>query len=293
LDSADASIMLTQDDTLVAVFSPMGNADFISSLPDTDMVSCMGISQPINFYSTSSNNPTNWLWEISPTNFSFINGTNEFSDTIEVKFSTLGTYSVQLIASNSFGADSIVKSIVIDSVGAGFALTNDTLFVGVPENVSNTGFGGNAWSWDFGDGVTSGLENPTHTYADTGHYQIAQYVENTATGCMDSMFEDVIVIQQPVIGIPETALDNIAVSPIPSDGVLNISYELGNAVNIEIDLYSLFGVKVAEFREAYGVQQAGKHHLQLNLKSKNLATGMYFLSFRADDHERPIKILLK
>ena len=39
--------------------------------------------------------------------------------------------------------------------------------------------------WEFGDGFTSSLEAPTHTYADTGTYLVKLYV-NMGTDCADS-----------------------------------------------------------------------------------------------------------
>ncbi len=38
--------------------------------------------------------------------------------------------------------------------------------------------------WDFGDGSFSSQENPTHTFADTGNYEVCLYTSN---GCGDSM----------------------------------------------------------------------------------------------------------
>jgi len=34
------------------------------------------------------------------------------------------------------------------------------------------------FAWDFGDGYTSALEDPVHTYADTGCYQVTLTVSN-------------------------------------------------------------------------------------------------------------------
>lgn len=45
----------------------------------------------------------------------------------------------------------------------------------------NTALSGASYSWDFGDGSTSNLENPQHTYASTGFYNVC--LTTTLNGC--------------------------------------------------------------------------------------------------------------
>lgn len=47
-----------------------------------------------------------------------------------------------------------------------------------------------SWSWDFGDGTTSTVQNPTHTYNEAGNYTVTLTVENSAgsTTVTDSSF---------------------------------------------------------------------------------------------------------
>ncbi|MEL6671711.1 MAG: PKD domain-containing protein [Bacteroidota bacterium] len=42
------------------------------------------------------------------------------------------------------------------------------------------------WYWDFGDGDTSNLQNPVHTYTQEGTFPIQLLVTNDSTGCVDS-----------------------------------------------------------------------------------------------------------
>lgn len=55
------------------------------------------------------------------------------------------------------------------------------------------------WTWYFGDDSTSTLENPVHTYADTGWYNVRLVVSN-ATG-VDSIIKPIHV--QPMPAVPE------------------------------------------------------------------------------------------
>ena len=44
-------------------------------------------------------------------------------------------------------------------------------------------------SWEFGDGTTSALNNPIHTYADTGYYTVHLRIRNTKSGLFDDHIE--------------------------------------------------------------------------------------------------------
>jgi len=56
----------------------------------------------------SSKSPTSWNWSITPSSHSFINGTSSSSQNPEVSFSAYGAYTITLIASNAYGADTLV-----------------------------------------------------------------------------------------------------------------------------------------------------------------------------------------
>ncbi len=44
------------------------------------------------------------------------------------------------------------------------------------------------YDWNFGDGNTSTIQNPSHTYAATGNYQV-QLIVTTSTGCIDTLIQ--------------------------------------------------------------------------------------------------------
>ena len=72
--------------------------------------------------------------------------------------------------------------------------SNDVQF----SDASNTGTGSiQSWTWDFGDGTTSNLQNPSHNYANAGSYFVKLKVENTF-GCLDSLITKVQVYEGPV-----------------------------------------------------------------------------------------------
>lgn len=50
------------------------------------------------------------------------------------------------------------------------------------------------WRWDFGDGSTSNMQNPNHTYASTGTYTVC-FIAKTFAGCSDTICRNVDVNQ--------------------------------------------------------------------------------------------------
>ena len=72
---------------------------------------------------------------------------------------------------------------------------------------------------------------------------------------------------------------------------LTVKYELDQEMDVSLKLYSLYGVEVADFQNIKGQKESGNHEEQLSL-SADLAPGVYFLQFRADDSEQTTKIVL-
>ena len=51
------------------------------------------------------------------------------------------------------------------------------------------------WNWDFGDGSTSTLQNPTHSYSDSGYYTVSLTVEDD-NGAVDE-YSTMILVSEP------------------------------------------------------------------------------------------------
>ncbi|OFX17375.1 MAG: hypothetical protein A2033_15185 [Bacteroidetes bacterium GWA2_31_9] len=95
-------------------------------------------------------------------------------DTIYHTYSDYGFLYPQLIYSDSsntcpqFARD----SITINLVNSGFTISDSLLCSGSSLNFINSSFGDIFYDWDFGDGIHSGIENPTHSYSGPGNYTV-------------------------------------------------------------------------------------------------------------------------
>ena len=165
--------------------------------------------QALLFTDSSLGGPTSWLWD-------FGDGTTSASQNPSHTYTNAGSYNVTLRASRGSGSDTMNQAINVlpDSVlAAGFAYSPGSPVLGRPVSFSDTSTGGpTSWEWDFGDGVTSTLQNPGHTYAAAGAYSITLTVKSGSNS--SSMSRTISVTYADVIQ---------AASPSYADVVLAIS----------------------------------------------------------------------
>ncbi len=150
---------------------------------------------PVQFLDSSTNTPTAWLW-------SFGDGTSATSQNPVHTYTSAGTYSVTLTATNDAGATTISQTGYITVTKeatvpvASFVATGSSgdvpLTVQFFDSSSETP---TAWLWSFGDGSTSTLQNPTHTYTSSGTYTVTLTVTNAAGS--DTSVEDDCVEADP------------------------------------------------------------------------------------------------
>jgi len=112
-----------------------------------------------------------------------------------------GTYRVALV--NSLGCRDTSRSIAVTLYPqpvSGFTVNPSTqCFTGNQFSFTNTttlSSGTMTYLWNFGNGNTSNLQNPTYTYPATGSYTV-KLVATTSTGCKDSTTRTITVNASP------------------------------------------------------------------------------------------------
>lgn len=107
-----------------------------------------------------------------------------------------GEYNVWLIGMNERGCvDSIMETIaLLHPLEAMFTMSIDSVCQGTePINFNSTSIGTiESWFWDFGDGNTSTLQHPTHTYEVAGTYTVTLIVTDNVP-CSDTTYATVYV----------------------------------------------------------------------------------------------------
>ena len=77
-----------------------------------------------------------------------------------------------------FGSLSCSKNVLLGKPTASFSWTPTTLTAPVTVSFTSTSSNAKEFSWNFGDGNTSTLENPTNRYTTPGTYQVNLTVRN-------------------------------------------------------------------------------------------------------------------
>jgi gliding motility-associated-like protein len=132
----------------------------------------------VKFTNTSSTyDPANTVY-----NWDFGDGRQSVESSPEKTFDQPGTYFIKLVARNTLTGciDSTVSQLIVKVVNAAFSMRNSFITRDncLPMEVKFTNTSSNSVRvlWDFGDGVTSTLANPTHFYTKSGTYVITQKV---------------------------------------------------------------------------------------------------------------------
>lgn len=134
----------------------------------------------VRFTDRSTGSPEGWYWE-------FGDGSSSTEESPVHVYSSPGTFTVRLNASNRWGGNTESKIYLIAVHPA--AQQPTALFTanrpspGQPYTVlffdRSTG-PPSRWSWNFGDGGTSDLQNPVHTYPGPGTFTVTLAVGNSA-----------------------------------------------------------------------------------------------------------------
>jgi PKD repeat protein len=164
---------------------PAPTVDFTSDSPQ-----CVG--QAISFTDTSTGNPTAWQWD-------FGGGATSTLQNPTYAYAASGDYTVTLTVSNACGTGSPFSRIVhaLPVPVANFTHNAPQCVGSAVSFVDASSSTPTAWSWDFGDGTTSTLQNPTHTYAATGSYVVTLVASNVCGA--SAPFSATVVISPPPV----------------------------------------------------------------------------------------------
>lgn len=131
----------------------------------------------VNFVNQSTG-ATSWKWD-------FGDGTTSTNENPAHIYHLPGVYTVTLISFSAEGcSDTLVKVdyVTVPGTYSEFTMANAVNCFNTAVQFVDLSIGATNWFWNFGDGFTSTLQNPTHTYQDSGSYTVTLITSNS-TGC--------------------------------------------------------------------------------------------------------------
>ncbi len=226
------------------------------------------VGDTVSFTDLSTNHPTSWKWEFTPSTVTFVSGTSAGSQNPKVLFDQAGSYTVKLTATD---ADTSYTRTETDYIKA-----KDVLSVTVKANrttvcsgdttqlfaVMSGGSGKYNFNWSSKPlGWTSAVQNPVvKPFADSVIYKVTVYDGSIAVK------GSIKIYRQECTGIRnnEALLGKVNIYPNPNSGHFVIRAEK-NILRVEI--FNETGSKV--FSRAYNGTRAGV--------DKTFAKGIYFV----------------
>ncbi|MCU0631571.1 MAG: SBBP repeat-containing protein, partial [Methanolinea sp.] len=180
-------------DPYPVTFEPKGQGGFLFTLCDDTESPAMPVAdfsaEPtsgcpaplfVQFTDLSTGIPTSWYWQFGDGSTSALQHPNH-------TYTTPGTYNVTLTVTNVCGSDTLTKYEYISICPIYPPIANFTanptsgcpapLFVQFTDTSTHDP---TSWAWTFGDGGTSTLQNPNHTYTLPGTYNVTLTVTNEA-----------------------------------------------------------------------------------------------------------------
>lgn len=228
---------------------------------------CVG--QTVSTFDNSTGNIVNYTWDF---------GTDATPQTATTAgphnftYATNGQKTVKLVVTDANGdMDSVTTNVTVNNIPtANFSLVqqNDST---IQFNQQST-FTNNI-SWDFGDGNTSTLQNPTHTYDSTGTFTVTL----TATGgCGIDTYAETVVTQLVNSKDVLTVADEISVFPNPTNGQFTITID-GLTNDLTLKIIDVQGRVLRQWQHSNP-----SANFTQNLDIADFAEGVYFLQVQTE-----------
>ena len=189
---------------------------FVQPTPTSDFILSTNNecdSMTVTFIDNSSGGAISWLWD-------FGNGNTSNLQIPPAQFyPSPGNYNASLIVTSSNGCTNISNQIVHvwESPSADF-LVSTVCEDAVTDFLDVSGFPVVdpiiSWAWDFGDGNTSTLQNPSHLFNTAGLYNVTLTVQTAH--CSSTIVKPITVEPKPLVGFTQ--------SPDSGCTTLNVSF---------------------------------------------------------------------
>jgi gliding motility-associated-like protein len=269
LGTVTASISATYNDNKKANWSDFSNDPYVLSrakLPEP-VFACNDVcanSTGNVFTATGAPAGNTYVWSTpAGTNIASGQGTG----TISVDWGTTSG-PVTVMDTNSLGCFSDPVSC---SVTVAFPPTADfaSSSSGFTYNFSDLSTGSaTSWAWDFGDGSSSSLQNPSHAYTGNGPQTVCLTTSNS-TGCADSICRVLDINVVEFINIPNVFTPD-------GDGVNDLFYISSSGLEeFQLDIYNRWGTKIYTSTDA-GAKWDGR-----STSGVELSDGTYFFILKA------------
>ena len=170
--------------------------------------------------------------------------------------------------------DTIVLSEAVTKLIADYIAPTDSVYVGDTIQFINLSAPNPYYSyWSFDDGISSNIEDPTHTYFFEGGYEVTLSVSDSV--CTKEITKTITILAS----LPDTTIVNnsgtneilnVLLYPNPNNGVFNVDVELEYDAQINFTIIDILG-------QIHSNRQENGTNVTVSYDVSNLQNGSYFL----------------
>ena len=204
------------------------HADFTTTMVDDSTFDFLAIGD-----TTFGQSTWQWAWDFGD------GGTDTTMNPTHI-YTADGSYTVCLTMWNNCGDSSVfcdTITVCTTTLSAGFSFVSADSMAWF----TDTSAGASMWSWDFGDGGTSSLSSPSHTYGASGSYLVTLIVEN-ACGVADTVSDTVTICMPPSASYMIDSTDGLSIWASDMSwtdmGVDSIVWDMGDGTTLMGDSVS-------------------------------------------------------
>lgn len=222
-------------------------------------------------------NSSLWLETINQPSYTYIWNTSQTTSSISV--SQGGTYWCQV--TNEYGchyADTIHLTVDLLPVSS-FSYTANMLSV----SLTNQSTDATSYFWDFGDGSTSTLATPSHTYLSGGSYSVMLVAENHCG--KDTSYTTIDIYNVSVSSV--VIHQDIKIFPNPNKGQFDLQLNSNGDEESKVSVYSADGRLM--FYERYETTN-GLFHKQYRFE--DWSDGLYYVMIQLGSAQTVRKIVI-
>lgn len=243
------------------------NAAPIASFNQNLTTVCAGTA--VSFTDLSSGNPNSWSWN-------FGDGGVSTQQNPAHTYQSGGVYDVRLISSNPVGTDTAFQVALINVLQPIFTFDAGALNV----DFFDASIGANSWSWNFGDGSSSTIQNPSHNYAAPGNYTVSLQINGQCT------YSELISVGSVDLSVLGNDIFSVELIPNPATDLVRIDFKEVLKEEVNLQLISLDGRLLQE----YTVSSASKY---FDLNCTKLLASVYFVRLKSGDYTVSKKLVIK